>query len=51
MLGYAGGQQVNQPDARYLRCDRAVLGIEPDWTEKNTTLGLEGFAKGMTERL
>ncbi len=47
ILGYAeGGQLVNQPDARYLRCDQAVLGIRYDWTEKNTTLGLEGFAKG-----
>ena len=47
ILGYAeGGQRVNQPDARYLRCDQAVLGIRYDWTEKNTTLGLEGFAKG-----
>ena len=47
ILGYAeGGQRVNQPDARYLRCDQAVLGIRYDWTDKNTTLGLEGFAKG-----
>ena len=47
ILGYAeGGRRVNQPDARYLRCDQAVLGIRYDWTEKNTTLGLEGFAKG-----
>ena len=47
ILGYAeDGQRVNQPDARYLRCDQAVLGIRYDWTEKNTTLGLEGFAKG-----
>ena len=47
ILGYAeGGQRVNQPYARHLRCDQAVLGIRYDWTEKNTTLGLEGFAKG-----
>ena len=47
ILGYVeGGQRINQPDARYLRCDQAVLGLRYDWTEKNTTLGLEGFAKG-----
>lgn len=47
ILGYVeGGQRVNQPDARYLRCDQAVLGLRYDWSEKNTTLGLEGFAKG-----
>ena len=45
ILGYAeGGRRVNQPDARYLRCDQAA-GIRYDWTEKNTTLGLEGFAR------
>lgn len=47
ILGYVdGGQRVNQPDAQYLQCDQAVLGLRYDWTEKNTTLGLEGFAKG-----
>ncbi len=47
ILGFVeDGQRVNQPDARYLRCDQAVLGLRYDWTEKNTTLGLEGFMKG-----
>ena len=47
ILGFVeDGQRVNQPDARYLRCDQAVLGLRYDWAEKNTTLGLEGFAKG-----
>ena len=47
ILGYVEeGQRVNQPAARYLRCDQAVLGLRYDWAEKNTTLGLEGFAKG-----
>jgi len=47
ILGYVqDGQRINRPEARYLRCDQAVLGLRYDWTEKNTTLGLEGFAKG-----
>ena len=47
ILGFVEeGQRVNQPNARYLRCDQAVLGLRYDWAEKNTTLGLEGFAKG-----
>lgn len=47
ILGYVEeGQRVNQGEARYLRCDQVVLGVRYDWVEKNTTLGLEGFAKG-----
>ena len=46
VLGYVeGGQRVNQPNATYLRCDQAVLGVRYDWAERNTTLGLEGFSK------
>ena len=40
------GQKVNGKQARYTRCDQAVLGLRFDWAERNTTLGLEGFAKG-----
>jgi len=47
ILGYEqDGERVNRAGARYQRCDQAVLGLRYDWTERNTTLGLEGFMKG-----
>ena len=47
VLGYEEqGRRVNREAARYTRCDQAVLGLRFDWAERNTTLGLEGFAKG-----
>lgn len=46
VLGYEeGGRRMNREAARYIGCDQAVLGVRYDWTERNTTLGLEGFSK------
>lgn len=47
ILGYAeGGVRVNADGARYTRCDQAVAGFRYDLSERNTTLGVEGFLKG-----
>ena len=46
ILGFEeGGNRVNRAGARYQRCDQVVLGLRYDWSERNTTLGLEGFVK------